>query len=243
MINLHTYNEIDDLSYCAAELFISKAQEAVEKYGRFTVCLSGGGSSKAMYELLAQEPLASKVPWKNVHAFWGDERAVSMEHPDSNAGMAMEALLRHVPIPENQIHPIKGELRADVAALQYEELLQRFFNGRTPRFDLVWLGMGGDGHTLSVFPGVSISQKEMTWVKEVFVPKLDSYRITLTPQLVNQAHSVAFIAYGEGKADALKHVLEGPSEPDKYPAQLIRPTHGEVHWFVDNEATILLTKK
>jgi 6-phosphogluconolactonase len=103
--------------------------------------------------------------------------------------------------------------------------------------------MGGDGHTLSAFPGVSISQKEMTWVKEVFVPKLDSYRITLTPQLVNQAHCLAFIAYGKGKADALKHVLEGPYEPEKFPAQLIRPTHGEVHWFVDNEATSLLSKK
>ncbi len=243
VINLHTYNEIDDLSYCAAELFANKAQEAVEKYGRFTVCLSGGSSSKAMYELLAKEPLASKVPWKNVYAFWGDERAVSMEHVDSNAGMAMDALLRHVPIPEGQIFPIQGGLRADVAALQYEELLQRFFQGRSPRFDLVWLGLGGDGHTLSVFPGVSISQKEMTWVREVFVPKLDNYRITLTPQLVNQAHCVAFIAYGKGKANALKHVLEGSYEPDEYPAQLIRPTHGELHWFVDSEAAGSIAKK
>ena len=166
-----------------------------------------------------------------------------MEHVDSNAGMAMDALLRHVPIPEGQIFPIQGGLRADVAALQYEELLQRFFQGRSPRFDLVWLGLGGDGHTLSVFPGVSISQKEMTWVREVFVPKLDNYRITLTPQLVNQAHCVAFIAYGKGKANALKHVLEGSYEPDEYPAQLIRPTHGELHWFVDSEAAGSIAKK
>nr|WKN36743.1 glucose-6-phosphate dehydrogenase [Tunicatimonas sp. TK19036] len=243
VINLHTYNDIDDLSYCAAELFASKSQEAVEKFGRFTVCLSGGSSSKAMYELLAKEPLASKIPWKNVHVFWGDERAVPIDHPDSNAGMAMSAFLKKVPIPENQIYPIEGGLRADVAALQYEEVLQRFFQGRSPRFDLVLLGLGSDGHTASLFPEVTISQKEMTWVKEVFVPKLDSYRITLTPQLINKANCVAFIAYGKGKADALQHVLEGPYEPEQYPAQLIQPTHGEVHWFVDNEAGGTLAKK
>lgn len=237
VVNLHVYENTNDLSYCAAELFVQKSHEAIERDGRFIVALSGGSSSKNLYKLLVQRPFVTSVDWNKVYVFWGDERTVPLNDPDSNAGMAFQTMLDALPIPKDQIFPMSGNIRPDIAALQYEELLQDFFRGRSPKFDLILLGLGTDAHTASIFPGVQISGKRMTWVKEVFVPKLDTYRITLTSQLINQAYCIAFLAYGAEKADALYHVLEGDYQPEQYPAQLIRPEDGEVHWFVDNKAT------
>lgn len=242
VLNLHMFQNAEDLSYSAAELFVRKSQEAVEKKGRFVVCLTGGSSPAKMYSLLAGPAFVNDVPWSKTHMFWGDERPVPLDHPDNNAAMAYQSLLDHVPIPRDQIHPIAGHLRPDIAALQYEELLQEFFQGHSPNFDLVLLGMGADGHTLSLFPHVNYPKKSMAWVKEVWVEKLDSYRITLTPQLINQAECIAFMAFGEKKAEALHEVLEGESNPDTYPAQLIHPDDGELHWFVDHLAAAWLNK-
>ncbi len=236
VINLHVYENTQDLSYSAAELFVQKSHEAIEKEGRFVVALSGGSSSKNLYKLLTQRPFVTAVNWKKVYIFWGDERTVPLSNSESNAGMAHQTMLDTLPVPKNQIFPMNGAIRPDIAALQYEEILQDFFRGRSPKFDLILLGLGADAHTASIFPGVQLSEKRMTWVKEVFVPKLDTYRITLTPQLINQAACIAFLAYGKDKADALYHVLEDEYLPDQYPAQLIKPEDGEVHWFVDNEA-------
>ncbi len=235
-INLHVFENAEDLSYRAAELFMQKSSEAIERDGRFVVALSGGSSSKNMYKLLTQRPFLTSINWDKIYVFWGDERTVPQDHKDSNAGMAFSTMLDTLPIPKHQIFPIRGDMPPSRAALQYEELLQDFFRGRSPKFDLILLGLGSDAHTASVFPGVQISEKRMTWVKEVFVPKLDTYRITLTPQLINQARCIAFLAYGEDKAEALQHVLEDKYQPKQYPAQLIKPEDGEVHWFVDNEA-------
>ncbi len=168
---------------------------------------------------------------------------MAIDHEDSNAGMAYEAMLNELPVPPEQIHPIQGQFRPDVAAQQYEETLQNFFNQQSPRFDLILLGMGDDGHTASLFPHTPVSSKKMTWVQEVFVEKMNTNRITLTPQLINQAGCVAFIAYGEKKADALQHVLKGKYKPEEYPAQLIQPADGEVHWFVDKDAASKLNGK
>ncbi|WKN31234.1 glucose-6-phosphate dehydrogenase [Porifericola rhodea] len=240
--NLHIYENKDDLSYSAAELFVRKAREAVDSKGRFVVCLTGGSSPKGMYELLKQEPFINQVPWNKTYVFWGDERPVPIEDKDSNAGMSYQALLNDVPVPRDHIFPIHGELRADIAALQYEESLQEFFQGMSPRFDLILLGMGADGHTASLFPHVPFSHKSMTWVKEMWVEKMDTYRISLMPQLINQAECIAFMAFGEQKADALHEVLEGEYNPEEYPAQLIKPEDGELHWFVDHLAAAKLNK-
>ncbi|MDF9797635.1 glucose-6-phosphate 1-dehydrogenase [Catalinimonas alkaloidigena] len=242
ILNLHVYENTDDLSYSAAELFVRKSCEAVEKYGRFVVCLTGGSSPKALYSLLSKVPFVNQVPWNKTYVFWGDERPVPIHDKDSNAGMAHKALLDHVPVPKEHIFPIHGEFRADIAALQYEETLQEFFQGRSPRFDLILLGMGDDGHTASLFPHVAFSHKSMTWVKELWVEKLDTYRISLMPQLINQAECVAFLAFGEKKADALHEVLEGVYNPEEYPAQLIKPEDGELHWYIDHLAASKLNK-
>ncbi len=242
-VNLHVYQSTDDLSYSAAELFAKRCRETVNSRGRFVVALSGGGSSRKLYETLARDPFRDSLPWDKVHVFWGDERPVPMDHEDSNARMAFEAMLNELPIPDEQIHPIQGQFRPDVAALQYEETLQEFFEQQSPRFDMILLGMGDDGHTASLFPHTEVSAKRMTWVKEVFVEKLNTHRITLTPQLINQAGCVAFIAYGDKKAHALQHVLKGEYNPEEYPAQLIQPQDGEVHWFVDKKAAAKLNEK
>ncbi|MEK6479823.1 glucose-6-phosphate dehydrogenase [Catalinimonas sp. 4WD22] len=242
ILNLHVYENTDDLSYSAAELFVRKSREAVERNGRFVVCLTGGSSPKGLYTLLTQPPFVNQVAWNKTYVFWGDERPVPIEDKDSNAGMAYQTLLKHVPVPEDQIFPIHGEFRADIAALQYEETLQEFFQGRSPRFDLILLGMGDDGHTASLFPHVPFSHKSMTWVKEMWVEKLDTYRISMMPQLINQAECIAFLAFGEKKADALHEVLEGAYHPEEYPAQLIKPEDGELHWFIDHLAASRLNK-
>ncbi|MFP4096279.1 MAG: glucose-6-phosphate dehydrogenase [Cyclobacteriaceae bacterium] len=242
VLNLHIFQNEDDLSYSAAELFVKKSQDSLEKHGRFVVCLTGGSSPRKMYQLLSKPPFMNEVPWNRTFVFWADERPVPLEHADNNAGMTKQALLNHVPIPEENIHPIFSHLRPDIAALQYEELLQEFFQGQAPRFDLILLGMGADGHTASLFPHVPFPHKSMSWVKEVWIKKMGTFRITLTPQLINQASSIAFLAYGEAKADALHEVLEGENNPEKYPAQLIRPEDGELHWFVDHLAAARLRK-
>lgn len=242
VLNLHVFQNVEDLSYSAAELFVKKSRDAVENNGRFVVCLTGGSSPQQMYELLRQQPLVNDVPWSKTHVFWCDERPVPFRHADSNAGMTQQMLLEHVPIPKENIHPIDGGLRPDIAANQYEELLQEFFQGHSPQFDLILLGMGADGHTASLFPQVDFPHKAMAWVKEVWVEKMNTFRISMTPQLINQASCIAFLAYGDHKAEALFHVLEGKSEPKNYPAQLIHPDDGELHWFVDHQAAAKLKK-
>ena len=239
-VNLHVFQSTDDLSYSAAELFAKRCRDTVNARGRFVVALSGGSSSRRLYEALTKDPFHDTLPWDKVHVFWGDERPVAIDHEDSNAGMAFDAMLKKLPIPEEQIHPIQGQFRPDVAAQQYEETLQNFFHQQSPRFDLILLGMGDDGHTASLFPHTPVSTKKMNWVQDVFVEKLNTNRITLTPQLINQAGCVAFVAYGAKKADALQHVLKGDYQPEEYPAQLIQPEDGEVHWFVDKEAAAQL---
>ncbi|WPP50601.1 glucose-6-phosphate dehydrogenase [Catalinimonas niigatensis] len=242
VLNLHVFTDADELSLSAAELFVRKSKEAVARKGRFVVCLTGGSSPKGLYQLLTQEPFVHEVPWDKTYVFWGDERPVPVEHKDSNAGMAYQLLLNHVPVPEDQVHPIFGHLRPDIAALQYEELLQEFFQGHSPKFDLILLGMGADGHTASIFPYVPFSHKSMTWVKEMWVEKLDTYRISLMPQLINQAECIAFLAFGENKSEALHQVLEGAFNPNEYPSQLVKPDDGELHWFVDQQAAAKLQK-
>ncbi len=230
----------------AADEFVRAAADAVRNTGSFTVALSGGSTPKGLYSLLASDlALRGQVQWDKVHFFWGDERHVPPDHPDSNFRMAHEALLSRVPIASDQVWRIKAEYDdARRSADEYEETLRNFFKlakGQLPRFDLVLLGMGPDGHTASLFPGTKALHDEQRLAVSNWVGKFYTHRITLTAPVLNNAAGVIFLIQGEDKAPALKAVLEGPYEPDQLPAQLIHPGQGRLLWLVDKTAGGMLS--
>jgi len=243
--NLQIVSDAAALSRAAADIFIAAANQAVEKKGAFTVALSGGSTPKALYSLLTTDrDLSSRVPWQNIDIFFGDERHVPPDLPDSNYGAAHEAMLSKVPVSPARVFRMKGEYKeTDEAAAEYEQVLREYFHllaGQLPRFDLVMLGMGPDGHTASLFPGTKALDENKRLVTSNWVGKFYTHRITMTAAVLNNAARVMFMAHGQDKAQALKAVLEGPHEPAQLPSQLIRPTHGMLWWLVDESAAALL---
>jgi 6-phosphogluconolactonase len=232
----------------AAERCARIAQEAVARAGRFTIALSGGSTPKLLYSLLAAEPYSTRVPWRKTHVFWGDERAVPPGDPDSNFGMAKATLLDRVPIPADRVHRIQAE-RPDlnVTAREYEAEIASVFavppTGDPPSFDLILLGLGPDGHTASLFPHTETVRETRRWVVPNHVPTLKTDRVTLTAPILNRAATVLFLVAGTDKAPALQAVLEGPADPDRLPAQLIRPTAGRLIWLVDRAAAGMLARE
>jgi 6-phosphogluconolactonase len=237
------YKDTEALSQAAAALFVKAAQESVDKNGRFTVALTGGSSPVRLYALLAQSPYREQVPWKQTYVFWGDERWVPLTDTRSNAKMAIDTLLQHVPVPEDQVYPMWGSGEPEEFAQQYEQVLQKHFHQQAPQFDLILLGMGDDGHTASLFPGTEVLQEPSRWVRAYYLTPQAMYRITLTALLINQARHIVFLTFGANKADALYEVQEGAPNPEKYPSQLIQPKPGEVQWLVDEAAAARLTKR
>jgi 6-phosphogluconolactonase len=253
--------DLDELSRYAAELFVTLAQRAGDVEGqRFTVALAGGETPGHLYSLLASSQYAPQVPWERVHVFWGDERHVPPDDPASNYRMAYDALLSRVPIPPQNVHRIRAELPdAHEAARTYEDDLRGFFGlqpSALPRFDLVLLGMGTDGHTASLFPRTDtlhdreqgVCNPPTSWeptllVAAPWVETLQAYRLTLTPRLLNNADVVVFLVSGERKAATLHAVLEGPLRPDLLPAQIIAPTNGTLLWLVDQAAAAQLQRQ
>jgi 6-phosphogluconolactonase len=237
------YDDYEALSNAAAGIFVQRAREAAQEKGWFAVALSGGNTPQRTYELLAEPPYRDHVSWGQVHVFWGDERCVPHADPRSNIRMARQALLDKVPIPASQIHPISCGKAPEEGASEYEAALREFFGNRPPRFDLIFLGLGENGHTASLFPRLPVLQEQMRWVSGVYVEEQDLYRVTMTAPLINHAAVVACLVSGTSKAEVLKEVLEGPADPERLPAQLIRPANGELHWLVDQEAAALLTRQ
>jgi 6-phosphogluconolactonase len=227
-----------ELARAAAEEFTRRANEAVRTQGRFSVALSGGSTPRRLFALLADpaEPYRDRTDWRAVHLFWGDERHVPPDHPESNYRMARETLIERVPIPAANVHRMRGEEPdAARAAALYEDELRAFFHG-APRFDLVLLGLGADAHTASLFPGTAAVRENERQVAAPWIEKLGTFRITLTPAVLNRAAAVIFLVQGEEKAGALRAVLAGERDPDRWPAQVIRPENGEVLWLVDGAA-------
>jgi polyphosphate glucokinase len=225
----------------AASEFVKQSASALSSNARYTVALSGGSTPRGLYQLLATHPTwHSQVPWDRTHFFWGDERHVPPEHPDSNFRMANETLLSVAPVPAANIHRIRGEAASAAdAAREYEHELRRVFKpaaGQLPRFDLVLLGLGAEGHTASLFPGTRALAEAQRLVVSNWVGKLYADRITLTPPMLNNAACVLFLVAGDDKATALKAILEGPYEPEQLPAQLISPTNGRLVWLLDRAA-------
>lgn len=229
------------LAEAAANYVVEVARAAITARGRFALALAGGSTPRKLYELLATPPYSEKMPWDKFRFFWGDERAVPPDHEDSNFRLANEALLSKLRIASAQIHRMQAE-RADLenAAVDYEAEIARVFDvdldGEPPRFDLVLLGMGADGHTASLFPYTEAAREETRWVISNYVPKLDSFRLTLTARILNKAAHVLFLITGADKAEALAQVLEGERDPLRLPAQLIQPELGELVWYVDTRA-------
>ena len=229
----------------AAEEFVNSVIQAVAQKGSFAVALAGGSTPKALYSQLADEPaLRSQIPWDKLHFFFGDERHVAPDSAESNFRMANETLFSKGLVKPEQITRIKGEYAdTEKAALEYEQALRAYFSlkdGEYPRFDLVLLGMGDEGHTLSLFPGTKALHATNRIVVRNWVGKLYTERITLTAPAANQASRVIFMVTRADKASALKAVLEGPYEPEQLPAQLIQPASGKLLWLVDQAAGSML---
>ncbi len=241
MPDVRVYPDAEQLAGAAAVYFVDSVRQAIEKQGRFSVALSGGSTPKALYALLATDEIAAQVEWPYVHVFWGDERCVPPNHADSSYLMARNALLDHVPLPSQNISRIQGELPPAQAAADYEHTLRAFFGDQAePRFDLIWLGMGDDGHTASLFPHTDALNERTRWVVENYVASKQVWRITLTAQAINAAENIVFLVTGAGKAERLRQVLKGPQNPQELPSQLVRPSNGQLIWMMDSEAAALL---
>lgn len=207
------------------------------------MALSGGESPRQTYRMLAQSPYREQIPWGNVHIFWGDERCVPEGDPRHNATAAFEDLLNHVPVDKSQIHPILCDKSPRAAAEGYDSLLRGFFGDGGASFDLILLGLGGDGHTASLFPYNEALNERERWVREVLVPDQGMFRVTLTPAIINRGAIVVFLVYGKSKSRVLQKVLQGPHNPRLLPAQLIKPVKGELNWFVDKSAASRLSTR
>ncbi len=234
-MEIKQYPDIATLSNGLAEFIVKDMEAVLAKNDRYTIALSGGSTPKALYQMLAAN-YAANINWAKVHLFFGDERYVPFEHDDSNARMVTECLVNHVPIPAQQVHIIRTDVAPQQSAVEYQTLLHQYFDGKPHTFDLALLGMGDDGHTLSLFPGTPVVFEQQKWVSEVFVPAKDGYRITITSPVVNLAKTVVFLVAGVAKAHALNKVLNGQYEPSLVPAQIIKPVSGNLYWFIDNEA-------
>jgi 6-phosphogluconolactonase len=230
-----------ELAREAARRFAELAETFTKERGRFTVALSGGSTPKVMFQILAEKYFAETLPWPSIYFFWGDERCVPPDHADSNYRMAYETLLSKAPIPRENIFRIPAEDEDhERAAASYAETLRTFFAEETPSFDLVFLGMGADGHTASLFPGTAALRAGDRIAVPNYVEKFQSWRITLTASVINRARNIIFLVAGADKAPALKEVIEGPRNPEQYPSQLIEPSHGKLLWTVDEAAASLL---
>jgi 6-phosphogluconolactonase len=229
----------DAVARAAADLFVNLAPQPQGDKRPFLVALPGGTTPQSLYALLASAEYRNRVAWDQVSFFFGDERAVSPDHPDSNYRTAHEALFRPLNISEKRIYRMKGELPdLEAAAADYERVLQSAFVGeRVPRFDLIFLGMGPDGHMASLFPGHPALAERKRWVAPVIdAPKPPPRRLTLTVPVLNAAKLVLFMATGADKAQALREVLEGNASPDQYPAKHVRPGADRLVWLVDEAA-------
>jgi 6-phosphogluconolactonase len=235
---------LDQVSTASAETIIQVAIDAIEKRSIFRIALSGGSTPKTLFTKLASDPdFKKQMPWKSTHFFWSDERTVPPDHPESNFRMAREAMFKHVDVPQSQIHRIHAEMEdPNAAAQEYENEIRQHFNVNAPqfpKFDLILLGMGPDGHTASLFPATEALQEKKRLVVSNWVSKFNTYRITFTVPLINAACTVMFLVGGEDKAATLKAVLEGPDDPHVFPSQFIKPD-GDLIWFVDQAAGKLL---
>ena len=244
--NIQIFPGVEDLSRAGAARFAELARERVQQGKEFTVALSGGEMGRALLEALANPEFSQRIQWDSVHLFQVDERCVPPDDIQSNYRMIRETLLRPVPGAAHNFRRMKAEQDdRDAASAEYEAEIRSVLappEGALPRFDLLFMGLGPDGHTASLFPGSAALDESSRWVCPNYVEKLQMYRMTLTYPVLNAASEVLFLVSGTGKAEILRHVLEGPRDPKHFPAQGIEPAEGSVTWYVDHAAARLLRK-
>ena len=242
-VKLNIFSAEDEVLAALADYFIEVAKQAVTDNGQFNVSLSGGSSPKKLYEMLASSDYKYKVEWDKVYFFFGDERNVPADHPDSNFLMAKKALFDPLQIPASQVIPVNTTLPPEQAAEAYAMAIYTHFKPYNVKFNLVLLGLGDNSHTASLFPHTTILQDQESSVKAVYLEDQKVYRISMTAKMINDAHHIAFLVYGKGKAEAVHHVLEDNTNIEEYPAQLIQSKQSDVQWFLDEAAASLLHKK
>jgi 6-phosphogluconolactonase len=233
-----------DWALWAADMFLERARECVRERGRFAVAVSGGSTPRPVHRLLAREPYRSVIPWARTHLFWVDERCVPETSAASNFGAAKEDFVDHIPIPASQIHPMPVEAAPHQGARQYEEELREFFASEEkgfPVFDLIFLGIGQDGHMASLFPGHNALHESERWVVAVKGGHPNVSRLTMTLPVLNSANVLAFLVYGKGKASVMKAIFD--ESDNLLPVQRIQPTQGRMIWLVDKEASSFLSKE
>lgn len=227
----------------AADKFVGLARHAIIQRDRFAVALSGGSTPRGLYALLATPEYRGQVSWAQVHLFWGDERCVPSDHEDSNFRMVRQALLSRIDIPADNVHRMAGEKEGRLAAAEYEQELKNFFHltkGKLPRFDLIFLGLGEDGHTASLFPGDPALNETESLVTHTHVEKLNARRLTLTFPVLNSAAEIVFLVAGASKMNIVAKVLEGAADGSTFPAARIEPRDGRVTWFMSRDAASAL---
>jgi 6-phosphogluconolactonase len=239
---IRIFQNEDEVSSAAADVFVQAANEAIAAKGSFTVALTGGSSPKQLHYLLTTPAYSQQVDWANVYVFWGDERWVPLDDDRSNAKMAYGTLLNFVQIPSGQIYPMYNDAHTpEEFAAVYEQSIKDIVSPEGT-FDLIFLGMGDDGHTASLFPGTAVLSEQTKWVDAYYLEPQSMYRITLTAPLINRAKKIVVVAFGGKKANALYEVLEGESNPAKYPSQLLKPINGDLTFMVDEAAAQKLSE-
>jgi 6-phosphogluconolactonase len=234
---IHISKDADELNVEFANWLVQYIHEVLQQKNRFTIVLSGGNTPKKLYTLLATEAYKNKIDWQKLHFFWGDERYLPLEDERNNANMSLHTLLTHVPVNKEQIHIMETDIPVEVSVHEYEKILHQYFvKEDAETFDLVLLGLGDNGHTLSLFPHEAVVFEKQKWVSSFWLAEQGMYRITLTAPVVNKASKIVFLVTGENKASMVQTILHGKYHPELYPAQLIQPEHGELHWFLDEAA-------
>ena len=239
--DLSVLPDSEAVARAAASIFVEDACREIALSGRFTLAISGGSTPGGFFRLLASDEFRSQVDWGRIHFFWADERCVPPADKDSNYGSAYNIMLSKLPVPPENIHRIKGELEPETAASEYGAELRAFFGGDTaPRFSLIYLGVGDDGHTASLFPGSDALNESGRFAVAVYSEPLKSRRVTLTLPVINNAARVVFLVSGKPKARIVKEVIEGGAGISPYPVCLVKPKTGKAIWLMDRDAALLL---
>src|SRR4030095_11608139 len=242
-MELHIYKTTDEAIEGLANYFVQTVNTAIKEKNECTVVLPGGNSPRKLYELLATSVYSRQIDWDKIYFFFGDERYVPFNDPENNGNMVKKALFEPLMIPDANIFYINTTVSPDESAKKYTQRILSHFKNDPVRFDLILLGLGDNAHTASLFPHTPVLKEKKALVKAVHLENPPSYRITMTAPLINEAHAIAFLVYGDSKANAVYEVLEGEKDFEAYPAQLINSEDGTMHWFLGEDAAKNLVRR